>query len=376
MFPKFARGPTGFARDRRRGVERLVALAVLAAVVVLPASCSSNEAGHATTTTTTTATTTTTTATTTTATTTTTSSTTTTTTTTLPVPVAGTSMFRARVAALPPGDVVLPAVSEGSGAWSRMVPIAYQTFGSGPDLLLISGQDGTMSWWDPALLSDLSSHYTVTVFDLPGAGYSGPVTSPLSLPWLADVTAGFALTIGLSDPIVLGWGLGGEIALSLAERHPEIASLLVLVDTSAGGTGAWPPTRQVVRQLATPGATPLELSRLLFPATTAGLRERAQWQNNLFSGTPDWLTAPTVKAEAALQATVWKSTMLLDYLPRVKIPAMVVSGADDVVFPSGNANELAAELRHTSLVIVPEAGYGAITQDEPAFVAAVEKFTG
>ena len=59
-------------------------------------------------------------------------------------------MFRARVAALPPGDVVLPAVSEGSGAWSRMVPIAYQTFGSGPDLLLISGQDGTMSWWDPA----------------------------------------------------------------------------------------------------------------------------------------------------------------------------------------------------------------------------------
>ena len=225
MFPKFARGPTGFARDRRRGVERLVALAVLAAIVVLPASCSSNEAGHATTTTTTTSTTTTR------ATTTTTSSTTTTTTTTLPVPVAGTSMFRARVAALPPGDVVPPAVSEGSGAWSRMVPVAYQTFGSGPDLLLISGQDGTMSWWDPALLSDLSSHYTVTVFDLPGAGYSGPVTRPLSLPWLADMTAGFALTIGLSDPIVLGWGLGGEIALSLAERHPEIASLLVLVDT-------------------------------------------------------------------------------------------------------------------------------------------------
>jgi pimeloyl-ACP methyl ester carboxylesterase len=68
--------------------------------------------------------------------------------------------------------------------------------------------------------------------------------------------------------------------------------------------------------------------------------------------------------------------MLLDYLPRVKIPAFVVSGADDVVFPSGNANELADELRHTSLVIIPDAGYGAITQDEPAFVAAVEKFTG
>jgi pimeloyl-ACP methyl ester carboxylesterase len=59
----------------------------------------------------------------------------------------------------------------------------------------------------------------------------------------------------------------------------------------------------------------------------------------------------------------------------VKIPAFVVSGADDVVFPSGNASELANEIRHASLVIVPDAGYGAMTQDEPAFVAAVEKFT-
>ena len=59
-----------------------------------------------------------------------------------------------------------------------MVPIAYQSFGSGPDLLLIVGQDGTLSWWDPALLKDLSSHYSVTVFDLPAAGYSGAATRP------------------------------------------------------------------------------------------------------------------------------------------------------------------------------------------------------
>jgi pimeloyl-ACP methyl ester carboxylesterase len=115
-----------------------------------------------------------------------------------------------------------------------MVPIAYERFGSGPDILLVPGQDGALSWWDPALLSDLSSHYTVTVFDLPGAGYSGPATAPLSLGWLADMTAGLVLTLGLSDPTVLGWGLGGQIAMSLAERHPGIASSLVLVDTSVG----------------------------------------------------------------------------------------------------------------------------------------------
>ena len=363
MFPRLARGPVGPARDRRRAVDRLVELFVVACLVVLLASCSSNEGSPVTSSTAPTTTTTTL------------AVVTTTTTTTLPVPVAGTTILRARVAALPPGDVALAAVQEGSAAWSEMVPIAYQSFGSGPDLLLITGQDGTLSWWEPALLSALSSHYTVTVFDLPGAGYSGASTRPLSLPWLADMTAGLVLTLGLSDPIVLGWGLGGEIALSLANRHPGIVSSLVLVDTSVGGAGAPGPAPQVVRLLATPGATPLALSGLLFPPTTAGLQERVLWQNDLFAGTTDWLTATTIRAQAALQAAIWKRSTLAQGLSQVTIPVLVVSGADDVVFPPAGANLLAVELPHATSVTFAGAGYGAVMQDEPAFVAAVENFT-
>ena len=244
--------------------------------------------------------------------------------------------LRARVAALPAGDVALPAVTEGSGAWSKMVPIAYQSFGSGPDLLLITGQDGTMSWWDPALLSDLSSHYTVTMFDLPGAGYSGPVTSPLSLPWLADMTAGLVLTLGLSHPVVLGWGLGGEIAAVIGGASSRDRVLAGSRRHLRRRCRASRPARAVVQLLATPGDTPSELSGLLFPPTT-GSQARAQWQSYLFQGSPDWLTAPTIKAQATLQAAVWKGSKLLDYLARVKILALVVSGADDVVFPPANA---------------------------------------
>ena len=257
-----------------------------------------------------------------------------------------------------------------------MVPIAYRSFGSGPDLLLIGGQDGTLSWWDPTLLSDLSNHYTVTLFDLPGAGYSGPATAPLSLGWLADITAGLALTIGLSKPVLLGWGLGGEIALSLAERHPGFASSLVLVDTSVGGAGTPEPSPTVVRLLAAPGATPLALSRLLFPPTPTGLQARVSWQNSLFTGTTDWLTDATIKAEATLQAAVWKKSDLAAGLSEVTIPALVVTGADDVIFPRANANLLAVQLLHATLVVFPGAGYAAITQEEPAFVTALEKFTG
>jgi len=256
-----------------------------------------------------------------------------------------------------------------------MVPIAFRRFGSGPDLLLIAGQDGSMSWWDAALLSDLSRHYRLTVFDLPGAGYSGAPTSPLSLGWLADMTAGLAFAVGLSHPVVLGWGLGGEIALSLAERHPGLASSLVLVDTSGGGGSATPSPIGVSRLLALPGATPVALAGLLFPTNEAGHRAGLRWANSLLT-TPDWVTSRAMAAEAALQARFWKHSPLTPGLLRVEIPALVVSGADDLVFPPQNALVLDGLLPHVKLVTLAGAGYGALIQDEPAFVAALERFTG
>jgi pimeloyl-ACP methyl ester carboxylesterase len=363
MFAPIARRQARLARDRPPMRQRLIALGVLAVAL---AACSSNGGGHVATSSSTTSTTTTVT----------TATTSTTTTTTLPVAIAGTSLLRARVAALAQGSPTLPNLYPGSAAWSKMVSIAYRSFGSGPDLLLIEGQDGTLSWWDATLLSDLSGHYHVTIFDLPGTGYSGAATAPLSLAWLADITAGFVLTVGLSDPIVLGWGLGGEIALSLAERHPRLVSSLVLVDSTFGGAGAIEPAPGVAALLGSPSATPRALSALLFPGTAAGLRERVVWQSSLFVGTTDWLTARAIKAEAALQAATWKSSSLEKDLSQETIPALVVSGADDVVFPPQNANVLASEMPRVKVDILPGSGYGAITQDEPAFVAALEKFTG
>jgi pimeloyl-ACP methyl ester carboxylesterase len=298
-----------------------------------------------------------------------------TTTTTVPVAITGTALFRARVAPLARDAMSLPAVVDGSPAWQKMIPVAYRSFGGGPDLLLISGQDGTLSWWSQTLLSDLSGHYRVTVFDLPGVGYSGTVGS-LSLPWLADMTAGFSLTVGLSHPIILGWGLGGQIALSLAERHPGLASSLILVDTAPGGADEVPPSADVVRLLARPDAAPVALSTVLFPATPVGLQDRLRWQGSLFVGTTDWLTARAVKQEAALQAGIWAHSPLVAGLKKVTVPVLVVSGADDVVFPSANALLFAKVLKHVTETSFARAGYGAMVQDEPSFVAAVDRFAG
>ena len=97
---------------------------------------------------------------------------------------------------------------------------------------------------------------------------------------------------------------------------------------------------------------------------------------NSLLATPDWLTAGAITAEARLQAAFWRASPLTPELSQVTIPVLVVSGSDDLVFPPGNAPLLEGELRHARLVTLASSGYGAILQDEPAFVAAVERFTG
>ena len=190
------------------------------------------------------------------------------------------------------------------------------------------------------------------------------------------MTAGFSLTLGLTNPIVLGWGLGGQVALSLAERHPGLASSLILVDSSAGGPGAVAPSADVTRLLGEPGATPTALSTVVFPGSLTGVQDRALWEQGLFTGTSDWMTAQAVELEAHLEAEVWKDSSVAPHLSQVGIPALVVEGAEDVVFPPANASLLGLELLHVTEVSLPGAGYGAIIEDEPVFVTALEKFTG
>src|ERR1700685_3630190 len=47
------------------------------------------------------------------------------------------------------GSALLPPVPTTPGAVLPSIQIAYRQFGSGPNLLLVMGQRGTMTWWDP-----------------------------------------------------------------------------------------------------------------------------------------------------------------------------------------------------------------------------------
>ena len=98
--------------------------------------------------------------------------------------------------------------------------------GDGAPVLLIHGTGATADFWDRAA-ERLAERCHVVTYDRRGTGRSGN-----ALTGHHDVHAEDAAEIigrlGAGSVTVVGWSMGGIVALSLAHRHPELVRRLVL----------------------------------------------------------------------------------------------------------------------------------------------------
>jgi pimeloyl-[acyl-carrier protein] methyl ester esterase len=227
--------------------------------------------------------------------------------------------------------------------------------GTGPDLVLLHGWALHGGMWGP-WLDGLARQARLHVLDLPGHGRSG---------WPAGVRdlAGLARAVFPAVPqgaAVLGWSLGGMVALELARRHPRHLRALVLVATtpkflagpdwehglapavldefSAGLGGDYRRTVQNFLALQTRGDEhALETLRLLRSRLAA-------------HGEPD-------PAALATGLAILRDADLRDSLPRLAVPALVVAGEHDRLTPPGAGRALAASLPAARLRLVERSGH-------------------
>jgi len=118
--------------------------------------------------------------------------------------------------------------------------IWYETKGDSSDapLVLLHGFTGTHRTWDP-LCEWLAKRHFLVLPDLPGHGRSGTAQSKagMGVGATSDAVAEIIKAAGLGGSrkaALLGYSLGGRVALDLACRHQELLSRLVLEGASPG----------------------------------------------------------------------------------------------------------------------------------------------
>jgi pimeloyl-ACP methyl ester carboxylesterase len=115
----------------------------------------------------------------------------------------------------------------------------YQEHGAGRPLVLLHGGFGAAETYAPVLPALTERRRVITV-DLQGHGRTADVDRPLRYESLADDVAALARHLALGAADVLGYSLGGGVALRLAIQHPELVRRLVVVSAPCRRAG-WHP---------------------------------------------------------------------------------------------------------------------------------------
>ena len=106
----------------------------------------------------------------------------------------------------------------------------YDDQGTGRPLILLHGAWASHKWWRWQV-PELSRHYRVIAPDLRGHGQSTPLHQSYSIEGYAQDLESFRQSIGVAEAVLIGWSMGGSVALQYCLNHPTKVNGLVLIAT-------------------------------------------------------------------------------------------------------------------------------------------------
>lgn len=228
--------------------------------------------------------------------------------------------------------------------------------------------------WGP-IIAQLACHHRVHAVDLPGHGFSAPVTPCTLDAMVAAVDSAFD---GEAQPLaVLGWSMGGLVAMRWANSRPARVNRLALVCTTPRFVaGAEWPHAMSMETLTRFGdelhvAWKLTVQRFLAlqvhnsehgRATLAALREqlwaRGEPSRTVLSATLDLLTTADLRDDA----------------PRIAQPTLVVAGGRDTLCWPAAGRWLAAAIPGARFEEVAGAAHAPFLSHRDELFALLEGF--
>jgi pimeloyl-ACP methyl ester carboxylesterase len=240
------------------------------------------------------------------------------------------------------------------------VAIHYEVAGSGPALILTHGYSATAQMW-AGQIEPLKDHFTVITWDMRGHGQSDYPDDQAAYSEAATVEDMAALldTVGAKDAVIGGLSLGGYMSLAFHATYPQRTRALLIIDTGPGYKN--------------------DQARDGWNATAIARAERFESQ-----GLPDTSKASaevrlarhrdaTGLARAARGMLTQKNARVIESLPNIAVPSVVIVGANDTPFLAAS-DYMAAKIPGAKKVVIEGAGHSANIDQPEAFNAALVGF--
>jgi pimeloyl-ACP methyl ester carboxylesterase len=205
----------------------------------------------------------------------------------------------------------VPTVAKVNG-----IQLAYQVIGEGTPLVLLHGGFGSVEMYGPNVELLAAGHRVIGV-DLQSHGRSPAADRPMRFETMADDIAALMKQLGLERAAIMGFSLGGAVALRAAIQHPELVDRLVLVSTVFKRSGWYPEMTAAMDAMGPETAEPLKRSPMY--ETYVQIAPRKE----------DWPVLVTQLTTALKIDYDWSAGVA-----RLPMPVMIVAGDADGLPPS------------------------------------------
>ena len=251
--------------------------------------------------------------------------------------------------------------------------------GAGPTVLLLHGQPGSGSSWDP-VIERLADRFRVLAPDRPG--YGATAGEARGIAENAELIAALLDVTGAGPATVVGHSWAGGVGVLLAERYPEKVHSLVLVGAactpdSVDGIDHLLALPVVGEALTVAGL--VALGEVLPKVRRLSPRIPVTYRDRFLASLPDQgvLGGERGALGRHRRTFVTEQRALIDELPvvhaaltRIRVPTAVVVGTWDLVVRPRAGRTLASLVAGAELVEIPRAGHF-VARDTPDALAGI-----
>ena len=216
------------------------------------------------------------------------------------------------------GFAQTPTTTPAKGGYAPVngLKLYYEIHGTGEPLILLHGGVGATDMF-AEILPALSKARRVIAVDLQAHGRTADIDRPLSLEAMADDIAALLKHLEIPRADVMGYSMGGGVALRTAIQHPDVVRKLVLVSTAFKKDGWYPEIRAGMAQMGPGAAEPMKQTPMY------------QLYARVAPRPADWPVLLTKLGEMMRKDYDWSREV-----SAIKAPTLLVFGDADAVTPA------------------------------------------
>lgn len=245
---------------------------------------------------------------------------------------------------------------------SNGIETNYELVGAGPCVVLIHGFSDNLHMWYNQVPA-FSKRYRVLTYDVRGFGQTRGAETPCSMGLFANDLCELLRALEIKSACVLGYSMGGRIALEFALKHPEMTEGLILANSGVG---------------TAPGPAMEERRKMMGEILKQGNIDAISEIMTIASFSPDFEKRDSAAFQkyksikmqndpseyyAIMQAIVDSIDSPVE-LNRLKRPVLIIAGEHDGLMEVSVAESMAKSIQDSEVHILPTGHAAAIEAPE------------